>query len=343
MDLLILGGTQWLGRSLAAEAIARGHLVTCLARGEAGELPEGAELVRSDRSQPGAYDEVARREWDAVIDVTRQPGFARRAAVDLAPRAAHWTFISSGNVSAAQNEPGADESATLLPPLESDDSTPETYGAAKSAIEQAYRASIGDRLLIIRPGLIAGPGDASGRSGYWVARAARDDAPMLVPDILDAAVQAIHVDDLVRFTLDSVERGLAGAFNAVGDRVTFGDWLERSRAVGGHRGEVVAVSSRWLQAQGVAEWAGPDSLPLWIIDPEWSAFLDKSNAAARAEGLELRPLEQLLAETLEWERAQGLDRERGAGLSAARERELFSVLRRPGVEDCWKRPPRFAT
>jgi len=326
MDVLILGGTQWLGRRLAQEAIARGHRVTALARGEAGPVADGVVLVRADRSRPGAYDEVARHEWDAVIDVTRQPGFARRAAVELGPHAAHWTFISSGNVYEAQNEPGADESAALMEPLEADESTPETYGEAKSAIELAYREELGDRLLVIRPGLIAGPGDASGRSGYWVARAARDDDPMLVPDILDARVQAIHVDDLVRFTLDSVEQRLTGAFNAVGDRVTFGDWLEASRAIGEHRGEVVAVAPAWLASQGVAEWSGPESLPFWIIDPEWNAFQDRSNAAAVAAGLRLRPLEQLLAEVLEWERGQGLDRERGAGLSAARERELLALL-----------------
>jgi len=130
MELLILGGTQWLGRELAAAALARGHRVTCLARGEAGEAAEGAEFVRADRSEPGAYDDVAIRRWDAIIDVTRQPGFARRAAAALGPRAAHWTFISSGNVYAAQNEPGADESAALMPPLESDESTPDTYGEA---------------------------------------------------------------------------------------------------------------------------------------------------------------------------------------------------------------------
>ena len=262
-----------------------------------------------------------------MIDVTRQPGFARAAAVELGPSAAHWTFISSGNVYAAQNEPDADESAALMPPLESDESTPDTYGEAKSAIELTYREALGDRLLVIRPGLIAGPGDASGRSGYWVARAARDDGPMLVPDILDAAVQAIHVDDLVRFTLDSVERRLTGAFNAVGDRTTFAEWLDASRAVGGHHGEVVAVSPDWLADQGVAEWSGPESLPLWIIDPEWNAFLARSNAAAREAGLRLRPFEQLLAELLEWEQAQGLDRERSAGLSAERERELLAALR----------------
>ena len=249
------------------------------------------------------------------------------AAAALAGHAAHWTFISSGNVYAAQDEPGADESAELMPPLESDESTPDTYGEAKSAIELAYREAFGDRLLVVRPGLIAGPGDASGRSGYWVARAARDDEPMLVPDIMDAAVQAIHVDDLVRFTLDAIEQGRTGAFNAVGDRVSFEDWLEASRAAAGHDGEVVAVSPEWLAEQGVAEWSGPDSLPLWIIDPTWNAFLDRSNAAAKAAGLRLRPLDRLLAETLEWERSMGLDRERGAGLSPEKERELLAALR----------------
>jgi 2'-hydroxyisoflavone reductase len=327
MDILILGGTQWLGRELAKDAIRRGHRVTCLARGEGGAVADGAVFVAADRSQPGAYDLVVEQEWDAVIDVTREPGFARRAATDLASRAAHWTFISSGNVYAAQNEPGADESAALLPPLEAEESSPEAYGEAKSAIERAYRDALGDRLLIIRPGLIAGPGDASGRSGYWVARAARDSDPILVPDIPDAPVQAIHVDDLVRFTLDSVERRLTGAFNAVGDRVTFGTWLERSREIGGHRGEVVSISPDWLVEHEVSEWSGAESLPLWLIDPEWNAFLDRSNRAAVETGLTLRPLDQLLGELLEWERGEGLERERGAGLSAMREKELLAAFR----------------
>lgn len=331
MNILILGGTQWLGRELAREAVRRGHDVTCLARGEAGEVAPGARLVIGDRSRPDAYDALGDAEWDAVIDVTRQPGFARGAAEALAPRARHWTFISSGNVYARHDEPGADESAALLPPLESDESTPETYGEAKSAIESAYRDALGDRLLVIRPGLIGGPGDASGRSGYWVARAARDDEPMLVPAIGGSAAQFIDVRDLVGWTLDSIERGLTGEFNAVGDRSTFGALLDAAQAVAGYRGEVAVATPEWLVAQGVAEWSGEESLPLWIIDADWQAFQDRSNSAARAEGLELRPVDETLADLLAWEREQGLERPRGAGLSVGRERELLAALRGEGA------------
>jgi 2'-hydroxyisoflavone reductase len=329
MDVLILGGTQWLGRALAAEAVARGHRVTCLARGEAGAVAPGAELVAADRDAPGAeaYVAVAGRRWDAVVDLTRQPGHARRAAGALAAHAGHVTFISSCSVYARHDEPGADESAELLPALAAGESTPETYGEAKVACEAAWRDATPERLLVVRPGLIGGPGDPSDRAGYWVARAARDDTPMFVPDIPRSAVQVIDVRDLVRFVLDAIERRLVGTFNAVGPRTTFADWLAVSREVGGHDGDVVAASPDRLAELDVAEWAGPDSLPLWIADPTWDAFLDRSNAAAVGAGLQLRSVRDHLVDALAWEREVGLDRARRAGLGAERERELVEAVR----------------
>jgi nucleoside-diphosphate-sugar epimerase len=283
--------------------------------------------VAADRDRPDAYDAVGDRDWDVVIDLTRQPGHARRAAAALAGRARHVVFVSSCSVYARHDEPGADESAALLPALADDASTPETYGEAKVACEAAWRGAASDRLLVVRPGLIAGPGDPSDRAGYWVARAARDREPMLVPEIPDAAVQAIDVRDLVRFLLDGAARGLTGTLNAVGDRTTFAEWLAASRELGAHDGEVVVASADRLAELGVNEWAGPDSLPLWIADPTWNAFLDRSNAAAEREGLVLRPVRESLADVLAWERSAGLGRERRAGLGAERERELIAELR----------------
>src|SRR5689334_14403973 len=101
--VLVLGGTSWVGGQIAQDAIARGHDVTCLARGESGGVPEGATFVPADRSDPQAYVEVRGRRWDVVIDVSRQPGQVRSAISALATEATHWTLVSTGSVYADQS------------------------------------------------------------------------------------------------------------------------------------------------------------------------------------------------------------------------------------------------
>jgi hypothetical protein len=214
-----------------------------------------------------------------------------------------------------------------MAPTELDEVDRSLYGEAKSACEKATMEAVGDKALIARAGLIGGPGDHSGRTGYWVARSARAAAdPMLVPDISDVATQVIDIRDLVTWFVDSAERGTTGVYNAVGPTLTFGDWVALSRKIAGHRGEVIAASSDWLQEYGVAEFMGPESLPMWIHDPEWVGFSDRDGAAALAAGLHHRSREELLTDLLAWEREQGLDRERKAGLSTGREKEILAAF-----------------
>ncbi|WP_375406541.1 NAD-dependent epimerase/dehydratase family protein [uncultured Amnibacterium sp.] len=117
MRFLVLGGTAWLGAEVAAEALRRGHEVVCLARGESGPVPDGATLVRADRDRPDAYDLVT-GHWDAVVDVARQPGHVRGAVAAL--DADRYLLVSTGNVYAETAPLHQDETAALLPPLESD-------------------------------------------------------------------------------------------------------------------------------------------------------------------------------------------------------------------------------
>jgi 2'-hydroxyisoflavone reductase len=325
--ILILGGTAWLGREVAAQAVRAGHDVTCLARGTSGAVAPGARLVSSDRDEPGAYDRVTGQDWDLVVDVSWQPAQVRSALAALAPRARHWAYVSSCSVYADNSRPGADETTALLERLDRDTAELADYGPAKVACEEACRAGVGDRLLVARAGLIGGFGDGSDRFGYWPWRFERAGAAdVLVPDALDAPTQTIDVGDLAAWL---VRAGLAGTrltANAVGAQRTLGEVLDACRAMAGHSGRMVPADEDWLEAHDVRPWAGPRSLPLWVPGPDWAGFGARDSSAAPGAGLQDCGLDGLVARSLEWERSQPRDRERKAGLTDAEEAELLAAL-----------------
>jgi 2'-hydroxyisoflavone reductase len=327
MDILILGGTQWLGREVARQAVGRGHTVSCLARGHSGPPAPGARLIAADRNDPLAYEQARDQSWDAVVEVSWQPGFVKRALAALADRAGHWTYVSSGNAYAAFDTPGADESFPLREPTDQDEAGRELYGEAKVACEHAAAAALADRLLVARSGLIGGPGDHSGRSGAWVARAARSpEEPLLVPDTPDVPTQVVDVRDQAAWILDRAERGTVGAYDVVGPIVPFGEWVDLCRRIGGHTGPVVRVPQQWLVEQEVEQYGGEDSLAMWIVEPGWEGWSARTGAAAVAAGLRHRDRAELITDVLAYERAEGLDRPRKAGLSPRRERELLAAF-----------------
>lgn len=334
MRLLILGGTAWLGSYVVRDALARGHEVVCLARGESGHVPAGAALVRGDRTTPEGYGELD-GDFDAAIDVTRIPLHLRTALETLAARVPHWVFVSTCSVYAHHDQPGADESAELLPALEGDgaDGAMELYGEAKVACERALLDTVGaQRCLIARSGLIAGPGDLSDRTGYWplrLANPATDDGSVLVPDVPELLTQLIDVRDLAAWLVTAAERRASGTYNASGRAIPFSAYLGEVREAVGHTGPTVLVDQDWLMAHEVEPWAGERSLPLWLPLPDYAGFSARSVEAAFGAGLRTRPLVETARDGLAWEMTAGPGRPRKAGLPPADERALIAAATAP--------------
>jgi 2'-hydroxyisoflavone reductase len=321
-DVLVLGGTAWIGRLVAERLAARGDRVTCLARGTAGSAPAGTRFVTADRDRADAYDEVAGADWDEVVDLTSSAEHARGAVAALADRARHWTLVSTMSVYASFAHPGDDETAALVDPVDL-----EEYGQAKVAAERAVTAALAGRRMIVRPGLLTGPGDDSDRFGYWPARfVLAGDGPVLVPDATDRRVQVLDARDLADLVVEVGVRGLDGVVDAVGESVPLADALDLAAEAAGSTGGRVVATDAQLADAGVRHWAGPRSLPLWLPD-DARGMLARSDAGIRALGMVRRPLAETMRDVLADERERGLDRRRLSGLTRDEELAVIASLR----------------
>ncbi|MFE5341268.1 NAD-dependent epimerase/dehydratase family protein [Isoptericola sp. NPDC056578] len=327
MRLLVLGGSVFLSRAVAADAVARGHEVVAANRGSSGPVPGGVRHVALDRADPFP-DALAVEGFDAVVDVSRTPSHVRRAVAALPD--AHWVFVSTVNVYADDADPGGPGVGRLREPLVDDvdgAQDPEAYGAMKVACEELVREGAASA-AVVRPGLIVGPGDPSGRFAYWPARLARvldDGADVLAPGDPVDPVQVIDVRDLAAWLVDLAERRTRGTFDAVGPVTPVGDLLAAvARGVG--------AAPRWawaddaaLAAADVRPWSGERSLPLWLPRPEYDGMPAHDAAPARAAGLSPRPVEETARDTLAWLREAPAAAV--TGLTAGEEAAVLAGLR----------------
>ncbi len=304
MELLVLGGTVFLSREVAAEAVRRGHTVTCACRGESGSVPDGARLVGWDRTEP-VPDRLEGREFDAVVDVARRPSWVRAAVTAFG--GAHWVFVSTISVYADQATPGGGPGATPVHDPEPDDvdldAHPEAYGPMKVACEQAVLAGTASA-TVVRPGLIVGPGDETGRFGYWPQRLA-EGGQVLAPGDPSDTVQVIDVRDLARWLVDLAETRRTGVYDGVGPVGTLGGLFDQvARAVSpAEPVRLVWASDDDLVAHDVQPWMGPRSLPLWLPRPAYDGMLAHDPVPAHDAGLRTRPIAETARDTLDWLRS----------------------------------------
>jgi 2'-hydroxyisoflavone reductase len=335
MQILVLGGTRFVGRHIVEAARLQGHAVSVFSRGLTPLPWDDVEHLTGDR-ESGDLTALREREWDACIDVSCYvPEHARAAAELLAERVARYVFISTASVYDIAGATGPIAETALLhavPEREQDVAPPVLYGTRKVACELAVERALPERTLILRPCIVAGPYDPTNRFTWWVERVARG-GEVLGPDRPDAPVQLIDARDLAQFATAQVAAGAAGIFNVCDLPATFGELVDACRSSTGSDAAVMWVPERALLEHGVEPFT---ELPLWLDDdPEHRAFYTFSSARARAAGLVTRPLAETARDTWEWLRAvrQGTLPEPVAGgfvargLAPEREAELLAAQR----------------
>ncbi|MFJ6793054.1 NAD-dependent epimerase/dehydratase family protein [Streptomyces sp. NPDC091268] len=327
MRLLMLGGTEFVGRAITEDALDRGWEVTVFHRGHHAP-PPGATAVHGDRCAPGGLDALAEGEWDLVVDTWGgAPTAVRDSARLLSGRAARYAYISSRSVHAYPAPAGLAEDGPLVEGCPDAGST--AYAEDKRGAEIAAADAFGDRALLVRAGLIIGPYENVGRLPWWLERTARG-GPVPVPGPRGLPLQYIDVRDLARWTLDAAGAGLGGAYNVVSPvgHATLGGLLEACSAVTGGRAELRWIDPARVEEAGVAPWT---ELPIWLPEGELHDHMYGADVTrAVAAGLTCRPVEETVADTWAWLRGLGgaapqrPDRP-APGLSAEQEAALLAL------------------
>ncbi|MFF1722887.1 SDR family oxidoreductase [Streptomyces sviceus] len=301
MRLLLLGGTEFVGRAVAEAALAQGWDVTVFHRGRHAPVA-GVRSLHGDRTAPDGLTALADGgPWDLVVDTwSAAPRAVRDAARLLRDRAERYTYVSSCSVYTWPQPAGYTEEAPVVEGASADaDAT--DYARDKRGGELAVLDAFGtDRSLLVRAGLILGPYENIGRLPWWLGRIARGGR-VLAPGPRDLPLQYVDVRDLAQWTLSAADAGLAGAYNLVSPRghTTMGELLDACVTVTGSTAELCWTDPDTVLAAGIAPWTG---LPVWVPpDTDLHTSLHEGDTSrATAAGLRCRPVTETVADTWKW-------------------------------------------
>lgn len=323
--ILVLGGTKFLGRHIVEALAAAGHPTVRFHRGNTTcELPPGVEERLGDRNSD--VSAIADEAWDAVIDVAAYEPSNLERTLEL--HCNRYVFISTVSVYSDFSEIGIGEDAPVYESFDPNDEA-QRYGGNKAACERLVRDRFGARATILRPGLIVGPWDPTGRFSYWCEHTMRG-GKFVAPSPSDQTVQFVDARDAARFVERVVARDAGGTFNVVGpqEATTMGDLVDACVRAAKERSapasEPVWCDASFLLERGVEPWS---DLPLWLPGDDMRGMEQVDHSKALAAGLELLPTLETVRATMEWLTAhpEFLGR---AGLTPEREAELLREVAR---------------
>ena len=327
LDILVLGGTGFIGPFQVRYALDRGHNVTLFNRGSGEAVFPYLETLEGDRN--GDYSALEGRSWDLVIDnSTSRPDWVEMAAEILKDQCDQYMYVSSRSAYADVSRvpmsieaptwtfksAGIDPGAERLP-----------YGLAKAESERNAMRIMPGRTTIVRPGLIIGPGDETDRFTYWPVRI-NQGGEVLAPGDGSDPVQIIDVRDFTEFMIHLGENQTMGIFNCVGPRIPrpMSELLYGIRAVTTAETTFTWVDDLdFLAEMGVRPYA---EMPVWRPPTEGNEGFARFDLTPEIEaGLTFRPLAETAADTLDYHFSRPAERREAfrSGLSAEREAEVL--------------------
>jgi 2'-hydroxyisoflavone reductase len=269
---LVIGGTRFIGRHLVTELLDAGYEVTLFNRGN-HENPfadrEAVDHVTGDRKSSAALDEAKKAvDPSIVLDmVAYYPGEVRKATEVFSDVDA-YVYVSSGSAYGPDEIPKREGETPLEPCSEEQavDDSHESYGARKAEGDRAVfeAAEDGVRAMSVRPTVVYGPYDYTGRFNYWTEQVRNNDRVLLPGDGTNIH-HIVSVTNVARAILTVAENGEAGEAYNVGDHrvLTLGHVVGSIASALGTEIEMVTTSRREL---GVGDLV-PTDFPLYNPQP----------------------------------------------------------------------------
>ncbi len=300
MNLLVFGGTSFVGRAIAEEAISRGHGVTVFNRG-IHQAPAGATQLTGDRLATDGYIELKGKTFDAVLDTWQlDPIAVERAVAVLRGKVGRYVYVSTISVyddAKLGETERLNENSPVLDPTQEGILK---YSANKRGAELALLSAGSDfPVLIARPGLILGPGEGPMRLPWWLQRLQRG-GKTLAPGPEDRGLQYVDSRDLAAFLLDGVEHKLEGVFNTISEpgHSTMSELLETANGIVGGGAELVWKSPAEILEAGIKPWS---ELPIWLPpSPDADFVYNSDTSKAYGAGLRVRPMAETIRDTWAW-------------------------------------------
>jgi nucleoside-diphosphate-sugar epimerase len=321
-NVLLIGGSRFIGRHTVAALLDAGYDVTTFTRGNREDpFGDAIDRVHGDRREDDDLERAAREvDPDVVVDCVAYYPRDVRVACEVFADVDAYVYISSGASYGAERIPKREGETALHDCTEEQatDDTWDTYGNRKAEGDREVFAAAerGVNAMALRPPIVYGPHDYTERFDYWVDRVDGADR-VLVPGDGTNLRHLVYVEDVASAIRTLIEQGDPGeAYNVGDDHLpVLGEWIDLIAEACGTEVEQVHAGERELDA-GDLEY---EDFPLYRSYPH---VLDTTKL--RSLGWSSTPHEEAVAATVEHVRERGFEGERGP--DPADERRVLDIL-----------------